>query len=182
MRIHIADEGETLRTIAQKKGVEIGQLISLNPFIPSINLNIAGIQVRMPDSFVPVRANAPLPSCDQFIPQVSLERMAQTHYDVIVIGTGAGGGAAIWRLCNQLKDSGKKVGVVEAGPVLLQTHEYNLPILSEQLSLQNVSVPVGNTLRTRLVYALGGRTLYWSLVSPRMYAGELARSLSLCER
>ncbi|MCA0756025.1 GMC family oxidoreductase N-terminal domain-containing protein [Paenibacillus sp. N4] len=175
MRIHIADDGETLETIARKKGIEIGQLVKLNPIIPDIHLNLAGIPVRLPIPFVPARAAAPAPSCDQFFPQVSLEQMARTHYDVVVIGTGAGGGAAIWRLCNQLKDSGKKVGVVEAGPVLLQTHEYNLSILSEQLSLQNVSVPVGNELKTRLVYALGGRMLYWSLVSPRMYAGELAQ-------
>ncbi|CAM3992080.1 GMC oxidoreductase [Paenibacillus alkaliterrae] len=175
MRIYIADDGDTLRTIAQKNDVEIRQLISLNPFIPSIDLNIAGKSVKLPSPSVTIRTDAPLLSCDLFIPQVSLERMAQTDYDVIVVGTGAGGGAAIWRLCDQLRDTGKKIGVVEAGPVLLQTHADNLPILSEQLSFQNVSVPTGNFLRTRLVYALGGRMLYWSLVSPRMYVGELAR-------
>lgn len=175
LRIHIADRGETLKSIAQKKGIEPAKLLALNPSISSPNLSLAGTAVRLPDPVAPVGVHASQPSCDQFIPQVSLEQMAQTTYDVLVIGTGAGGGAAVWRLCSQLKDSGKKVGVVEAGPVLLQTHEYNLPVLSEQLSLQQVAVPVGEELKTRLVYALGGRTLYWSLVSPRMYAGELAR-------
>ncbi|MFC5649388.1 GMC family oxidoreductase [Paenibacillus solisilvae] len=31
------------------------------------------------------------------------------------VGTGAGGGAALWRLCEQWGNNGKKIGVIEAG-------------------------------------------------------------------
>ncbi len=43
----------------------------------------------------------PLPLLDQWIPLTSIEQMAKTDYDVLIIGSGAGGGAALWRLCEQ---------------------------------------------------------------------------------
>lgn len=52
---------------------------------------------------------------------------------MLVVGTGAGGGAAAWRLCEQLRNTNKKIGIVEAGPILLQTHAYNLPTLAGRL-------------------------------------------------
>lgn len=50
-----------------------------------------------------------------WIPLVSLEKMEQTEYDVLIIGTGAGGGAVLWRLCEQWGANEKRIGVVEAG-------------------------------------------------------------------
>src|SRR5882757_1605372 len=41
------------------------------------------------------------------------------HYDIIIIGTGAGGGT----LLNKLKDSGKKILVLERGKVLPRERE-----------------------------------------------------------
>ncbi len=40
-----------------------------------------------------------------------IRTMEQTDYDVIIVGTGAGGGAVLWRLCEQWKENGKKVGI-----------------------------------------------------------------------
>ncbi|MNB87188.1 hypothetical protein D3C75_341630 [compost metagenome] len=36
-----------------------------------------------------------------WIPLVSLDEMAQREYDVLIVGSGAGGGAALWRLCQR---------------------------------------------------------------------------------
>lgn len=115
---------------------------------------------------------------DQFIPLASLEQMAQTDYDVLVVGTGAGGGAAIWRLCEQLKNTGSKIGAVEAGPILLQTHASNLPTLrfDDYFFNPKISRPIGNLLPdlpgAREVVGLGGMNLFWGLASPRMFVSE----------
>jgi len=128
-----------------------------------------------------------IPSCppqvtgklqDQFIPLSSLDEMAGTDYDVIVIGTGAGGGAAIWRLCEKLRNTGKKIGVVEAGPILLQTHAGNLPTLrfDDYFLNPKISRHIGNLLPdlpgAREVIGLGGMNLFWGLASPRMSDSE----------
>lgn len=114
---------------------------------------------------------------DQFIPLASLEQMAQTDYDVLVVGTGAGGGAAIWRLCERLKNTGKKIGVIEAGPILLQTHAGNLGTFTGEYFLNpKISRPIGNFLPdlpgAREVIGLGGMNLFWGLSSPRMFVSE----------
>ncbi|HTG71440.1 MAG TPA: hypothetical protein VL921_19435 [Candidatus Udaeobacter sp.] len=67
--------------------------------------------------------------------------MAQTDYDVLIIGSGAGGGAALWRLCEQWGDNGKKIGMVEAGDLLLPTHGRNLPTFDEERLNQFINNP-----------------------------------------
>ena len=57
---------------------------------------------------------------DDWVPLNSLDQMAQTEYDVIIVGTGAGGGAVLWRLCKEWGANGKRIGVVEAGDLFLQ--------------------------------------------------------------
>ena len=33
-----------------------------------------------------------------WIPLTPIEKMAQTNYDVLIVGSGAGGGAALWQI------------------------------------------------------------------------------------
>ncbi len=66
---------------------------------------------------------------DQWIPLTPIEQMEQTDYDVLIIGTGAGGSAVLWRLCEQLGATGKRIGIVEAGDLLLPMHAQNIPTL-----------------------------------------------------
>ena len=100
--------------------------------------------------------------------------MAQTDYDVLIIGSGAGGGAALWRLCEQWGQNGKRIGMIEAGDLLLPTHAFHIPTFDEQRALEyweRVSDPVGNRWpdfrSAKIVRGLGGRTLIWYGWSPR---------------
>ena len=40
---------------------------------------------------------------DHWIPIVPLEEMSNKEYDVLIIGSGAGGGAALWRHVKSLQ-------------------------------------------------------------------------------
>lgn len=97
------------------------------------------------------------------------------------VGTGAGGGAALWRLCEQLQKTEKRIGVVERGSLLLPTNAFNIPTGTTAGSLYNnpqIGIRLGDALPQfpgiRLVYALGGRTLFWGAVCPRIPDFELA--------
>ncbi|CAM4200865.1 GMC oxidoreductase [Paenibacillus alkaliterrae] len=192
MKIYVADDGDTLRTIAKKNGVQVLDLIFINPHIASPDQNIAGRQVIFPASARPDRNQANIPPCppaqppdylDHWIPLTPLNQMAKTEYDVIIVGTGAGGGSVLWRLCEQWGRSGKRIGVVEAGDLLLQTHAWNIPTFDGErgwryFSNPKVSIPIGNSLPeysgARNILTFGGKTLFWGLVSPRMHITEFA--------
>ncbi|KRE47354.1 GMC oxidoreductase [Paenibacillus sp. Soil522] len=116
------------------------------------------------------------PNDDEWIPTTPLVQMEQTEYDVLVAGTGAGGGAAIWRLCEKLAGTKMKIGVVEAGGLVLPTHGANLPLAGNYLSNPRVTLPIGQNMpdypNATQVLALGGRTLFWGFVSPRLHPSE----------
>lgn len=101
--------------------------------------------------------------------------MAETEYDVLIVGSGAGGGAVLWRLSNEWGNNGKKIGLVEAGDLFLPTHTFNVPTLNYLQSYQlgqNTAAPIGKELPElpgafeKIVF--GGGTLYWGTVTPRM--------------
>ncbi len=115
MRIYVAYEGDTLYKIADRNQIDIAELLSLNPHIADPNRIIAGTQIRLPPISMPSTNEIP-PSCppatpldylNTWIPLTSLEQMAETEYDVLIVGTGAGGGAVLWRLCEQWKANEK---------------------------------------------------------------------------
>ncbi|MCA0754811.1 GMC family oxidoreductase N-terminal domain-containing protein [Paenibacillus sp. N4] len=200
MRICLAGEGDTLITIATKFQAKLDQLVALNPQIGSPNLNIAGRHVMLPPAISNIhRAPGSIsseatgetddipPSCppeqpaadylEQWIPLTSVEQMAEQEYDALIVGTGAGGGAALWRLCQQWSTEGKRIGVVEAGEVLLPTHAGNIPTFNGERQWKYFSNPkitqfIGKSLPeyagAKLLLALGGRTLQWGFVTPRM--------------
>ncbi|QYR24150.1 GMC family oxidoreductase [Paenibacillus sp. sptzw28] len=121
---------------------------------------------------------------DQWIPLTPLEQMEKTDYDVLIVGTGAGGSAVLWRLCDQLKASGKRIGIVEAGDLLLPMHAQNIPTLDMERARKlfanpKISIPIGLRIpdfpAATLLHALGGRTLFWSGVSPRMHESVIRK-------
>ena len=133
---------------------------------------------------IPYCPPAPVISQDHWIPLASLDEMASKDYDIIIVGSGAGGGAVLWRLCEQWMSTGKRIGVVERGDLLLPTHYSNLPTGESVISPVNIynnpriGIRLGETLPQfpgiRLVHALGGRTLFWGAICPRMPDFELA--------
>ncbi|MDQ0887185.1 choline dehydrogenase-like flavoprotein [Paenibacillus sp. V4I9] len=192
MRIYIADHEETLLSIAHKYQVEWVQIISLNPHIDRSDVIITGQRVNLPSQTRQVTENRVVaPFCppvtqEQFlstwIPLTSAEQMASTEYDVLIVGSGAGGGAALWRLCEQWGENGKKIGIVERGDLFLPTHVANIATIDGD-SFRLYAPPqitdlIGNRLPQysgmKLIYALGGRTILWGAVSPRMPAHVIA--------
>ncbi|MDQ1005282.1 choline dehydrogenase-like flavoprotein/sugar phosphate isomerase/epimerase [Neobacillus niacini] len=132
-----------------------------------------------------MKSQAPFPSpcppvsssetVDSWIPLTPLEKMEQTEYDVLIVGSGAGGGAALWRLCDQWRNNGKRVGMIEAGDLLLSTHVQNLALLSgghAEQYISSITRPIGRTLPefsgAKQIFALGGRTIQWAAASPRI--------------
>lgn len=116
-----------------------------------------------------------------WIPLTSIEEMAQTDYDVLIIGSGAGGGASLWRLCEQSGASDAKIGMIEAGPLLLPSHGRNIPTLNQERFIRFFENPrhtdyIGkywpDYSAGKIIRALGGRTLQWYLMSPRLTAAQ----------
>ncbi|TVY11125.1 GMC oxidoreductase [Paenibacillus cremeus] len=191
MKIHVADTGETLVAIARKYNLPMQELYSSNPHIAGPDLILTGQIVKLPDSSLRPDLPITVPVCpplippktmDQWVPLTPLTDMEKHEYDVLIIGTGAGGGAALWRFCDRLRKSGKRIGVIERGNLLLPTHAYNVPTLGDWGHMleywlnPNISNLIGNSLPQFSgaveVFALGGRTLFWSGTTPRFPASE----------
>ncbi|SFF33495.1 Choline dehydrogenase [Paenibacillus algorifonticola] len=185
MRLYIAGSTDNLRTIALKYKVRIEELISLNPHIIAPLSNIAGQQIKLPTLGGVLDKTTELPpctlqlinpeACEQWIPLNSLDEMQHKEYDVLIVGTGAGGGAVLRRLIQQLADSGKRIGVIERGGLLIPTHAQNIETMNSRRVFDYYSSEayyIDNYLSGQ-IYALGGRTLFWSTTSPRMTNSEL---------
>jgi choline dehydrogenase-like flavoprotein len=109
---------------------------------------------------------------ESWVPLKSPNEMAHHRYDVLIIGTGAGGSSALWRLCQREENRNKRIGIIEAGGQLLQTHALNLatmnwPRLINLLNENAVTIDSGH-YNYKQIYALGGRTLFWGFVTPRI--------------
>lgn len=168
-----------------KNNLELNELISINPHISNPDSNISGKQVNMPYPMKSANININVPICPnptihpnvQWIPLTSLDQMEQTNYDVIIVGTGAGGGAVLWRLCEQLGMKGKRIGFVEAGDLLLPTNAQNIATMNPE----RTGIYFNSVAETHPQYyapdllALGGKTLFWSVSSPRMPVSEIKR-------
>ena len=105
-------------------------------------------------------------------------------YDVIVVGSGIGGGI----LADQLSDLGLDVLVLEAGSYLFPTHTANLPRqhrvgqfdkhvwnLYERFKVQNFANGFGSAFDGGQAFNLGGKSLFWGGLIPRMAWWELDR-------
>ncbi|MGM0882064.1 MAG: GMC oxidoreductase [Bacillota bacterium] len=184
MRIYVAGEKDTLKKIALIYEASLNDCLSINPHITNPDQEIHGMVVNIPGQ---VSSQLPVPACplaepakliDQWVPLTPLSKMEQTEYDVLIIGSGTGGGAALWRLCEQAGKNRIKIGIIERGDLLLPTAALNVPTLSnwddmlEYYLNPKISAPIGKMLpeypEARLVYALGGRTLFWAATTPRI--------------
>ncbi|WP_397376170.1 GMC oxidoreductase [Paenibacillus sp. sptzw28] len=197
MRIWIAHEKETLRSIALNLLIPPQNLVRLNPHIEDPDQVIAGSQVILPDSVgsdrifnpfvqlnntIPICPTGPSPILTNWIPLTPIEQMARTEYDVLIVGSGAGGGAVLWRLCEQWKRERKRIGIIERGGQVLQMHARNLPTMNQDrltAYFNYISSPLPGAIPeypdARQVFALGGRTLFWYAFSPRMHEWDLAK-------
>lgn len=97
------------------------------------------------------------------------------EYDVIVIGSGMGGGV----LADALSDANIKTLVLEAGGLTLPTHMHNLPgdwnerKLAENHQVGHFNNLNGSKFIPGVHLSLGGRSNYWSGLIPRMQSWEL---------
>lgn len=106
------------------------------------------------------------------------------HYDVIVVGSGMGGGV----LADQLSDYGFDVLVLEAGSYLFPTHIGNLPrqhllggqfdkniwSLWDDFKVTNYVNAPGSQYDGGQGFNLGGRSVFWGGFIPEMTWWELA--------
>lgn len=192
MRIYVAGNGETLAGIARRCRIGLDRLMACNPGITNPYMDIRGRQIELEPGQAPLTEAGvvapfcpPVPDVDfitDWIPHISAERMAETEYDVLIVGSGAGGGAALWRLCERWRNSGYKIGIVERGPNFLQTHVANIATI-DAVNFRVYAPPeimdlIGGRLHDysgmKLVYSLGGRTLIWGGISPRIPDYEIA--------
>lgn len=95
-------------------------------------------------------------------------------YDVIIIGSGMGGGS----LADALSDAGIKTLMLEAGGLTLPTHMTNLPGDWSRTANHHqvghfVNEP-GSDFLSGVHLSLGGRSVYWSGLIPRMHDWELS--------
>ncbi|WP_317981046.1 GMC oxidoreductase [Paenibacillus glycanilyticus] len=135
-----------------------------------------------PPEPLPVCPTGPVPELSNWIPLTPLEEMAQTDYDVLIIGSGAGGGAVLWRLCEHWKRQRKRIGIIERGNQELQMHARNLPTMNQERLVSyftHLSKPLPGSNPdypgARQLFALGGRTLFWYTFTPRMNEWDLAK-------
>ncbi|MCA0756519.1 GMC family oxidoreductase N-terminal domain-containing protein [Paenibacillus sp. N4] len=183
LRVWVARNNDTLRSIADQNHVSIDHLMTLNPSIEHLDQNIAGKLVNLPFlSESDMRQAATPPTCpqsseyiDNWIPLTPLETMAEEEYDVLIVGTGAGGGTMLWRLCEQWRNSGKRIGIIERGSIVMPTHGRNLPMMNRtrlEQYYRYISDPLQGSfpefIGAREVICLGGRTVFWDLVSSRL--------------
>lgn len=186
MKIWIAREWDTLRIIADEHHIPIQDLLALNPRISEPDQRISGYPVRLPTTQEYIRPEtnfANLPTCPavpvaplyHWFPLTPLEEMANREYDVLIVGTGAGGGAALWRLCERWKGQNLRIGIIDRGDLLLPTHARNLPMMTTGRLTQyfsTVSRPLPGAgpgyPGARQLFAFGGRTLFWYAFAIRM--------------
>lgn len=110
-------------------------------------------------------------------------KLDETHiYDVIVIGSGIGGGI----LADQLSDLDVDVLVLEAGSYLFPTHVGNLPrqhqigkfdkhiwSLFDEFGVANYENDDNSQYAGAQTFNLGGRSLFWGGLIPRMISWEM---------
>ncbi|WP_332692592.1 GMC family oxidoreductase [Halalkalibacter lacteus] len=201
MKIVIAEKGTTLRQLAHHHNIKLNKLRIHNPHLSHPDEDISGQKVKIPSSprqvilkrnrqitndneeIVPTYEDCPpspeIDYSDHWFPLTSLEEMEKTNYDVIIVGSGAGGGATLWRLSEQWRNQGKRIAVLERGDLLVPTHVANLP--TAKTAARFLRNPAFNIRRekewpefpgAKQLFGLGGQTLLWGGMSPRFHRSD----------
>ena len=140
------------------------------------NHHFVDAEVRFPD--VPARVAIPFhnftldPDKDEQ-DLVGANRNSQIVYDVIVVGSGMGGGI----LADQLSDRGVRTLVLEAGGLTLPSHINNLPgdwgAMPGRYQVLNFENRDDSQFLFGVQMGLGGRSVFWSGLIPRMRPWEM---------
>ncbi len=97
----------------------------------------------------------------------------EIEYDVVVVGSGFGGGV----LADALSDKGREVLVLEAGSLIYPSHITNLPgdwpALPAYHQIGHFLNQPGSNFLFGVQMNLGGRSVFWSGLIPRMRDWEL---------
>jgi choline dehydrogenase-like flavoprotein len=119
---------------------------------------------------------------NNWIETITPEEMSTHSYDALIVGSGPGGGAVLSRLCELWKGQGsKRIGIIEKGDKLFHSHSLNIPTQNVNTArdelLPGNSTPIGQRLPqfsgATMIYALGGRSLFWNAATPRPIESEL---------
>ncbi|RBP63825.1 hypothetical protein DES36_10943 [Alkalibaculum bacchi] len=65
-----------------------------------------------------------MPYKNNWIPSKTLEEMSKTNYDVLIVGTGPGGGATLYRLCQLWKYQRAKSVLIHLLQLQINTVKY----------------------------------------------------------
>ena len=142
-----------------------------------------GVQVRMSPPIQFPRISEAVVENSYFQQMFFQPQLDESHlFDVVIIGSGVGGGIA----AEQLADFGADVLVLEAGSLLFQTHIANLPrqhhigrfdkhlwALFDEYRVVNYVNAEGSTYEGGQAFNLGGRSVFWGGFIPRMSWWEL---------
>lgn len=155
----------------------LGENLYFPPRAPAVDFIVEDVQVNFPPLGEVLTEN------NSFQQRFFAPNLDEGHlYDVIVVGSGMGGGI----VADQLADVGVDVLVLEAGSALFTTHTGNLPrkhqlgqfqkhlwSLFDNYKVKNYRDAVGSAYQGAQAFNLGGRSVFWGAFIPRMTWWEL---------
>lgn len=177
-RLPVTGKEQALRCVFLLDGAEYGEksIVDLKARAGSVHeFDAYDISLTVFDELAQSRS----PMMERMFRKESTERT----FDVIVVGSGMGGGA----LASRLADRGLNVAVLEAGSLLFPTHIGNLPRPNKvgafskhiwelwyRYGIRDYVQKPDSVFQGAQGFNIGGRSLFWGALIPRMSEWELA--------